>query len=84
MQLFLRELIVMLDNEDKGWRKKTMLVWDGAGYHKAKGTLQLLEKQQVPLMFLGPYMYHMAPPELVFAALKSKKLNLGNLPLGKK
>ena len=33
----------MLDEEDKNWRKNTMLVWDGAPYHKAKETLKLLE-----------------------------------------
>ena len=74
----------MLDNEDKDWRKKTMLVWDGAGYHRANDTLKFLEEQKVPIMFLGPYMYLMAPPELLFAALKSMKLNSGDKSLGKK
>ena len=74
----------MLDAEDKDWRKTTMIVWDGAGYHKAKDTLKIFEELRVPLMFLGPYMYLMAPPELLFASLKSKKLNQGDQPLGKK
>lgn len=74
----------MLDEEDKNWRRTSMLVWDGAGYHRAKDTLKMLKEQEVPLMFLGPYQYMMAPPELLFAALKSTKLNQRDQPLGKK
>jgi|AACY02.7.fsa_nt_gi hypothetical protein len=44
MQLFMKELITKLDEEDKDWRKTTMLVWDGAGYHRAKDTLKMLEE----------------------------------------
>jgi hypothetical protein len=44
MKLFMRELIEKLNHEDKGWRRTTMLIWDGAGYHRASGTIQLLKE----------------------------------------
>jgi len=59
-------------------------MWDGAGYHEATEVLQLMQQQRVPLMFLGPYSYHMAPAEMVFAALKVQRLNPDQAPLGKK
>ena len=64
------ELVKTLDWEDRNWRKNTVIMWDGAGYHEATEVLQLMQQQRVPLMFLGPYSYHMAPAEMVFAALK--------------
>jgi hypothetical protein len=69
-QLFMSELVKTLDWEDRNWRKNTVIMWDGAGYHEATEVLQLMQQQRVPLMFLGPYSYHMAPAEMVFAALK--------------
>jgi len=46
--------------------------------------LELLERQRVPVLFLGPYSYHTAPAEMVFAALKVQQLNVDQAPLGKK
>ena len=70
MVLFLTELIRTLDYEDKSWRENSVLMWDNAGYHESEEVLTLMEEQKVPLLFLGPYSYHMAPCEMVFAALK--------------
>ena len=70
MRLFLTELIRTLDLEDRKWRSNTVLVWDNAGYHESEEVLTLLEQQRAPLLYLGPYSYHMAPCEMVFAALK--------------
>lgn len=74
MVLFLTELIKTLDYEDRDWRSNTVLLWDNAGYHEAVEVLTLLEEQRAPVMFLGPYSYHMAPCEMVFAALKVQQL----------
>ena len=60
------------------------MLWDNAGYHEAGEVLSLLEEQKAPVMFLGPYSYHMAPCEMVFAALKVQWLNQVEAPLGKK
>jgi transposase len=84
MRLFLQELIKTLDYEDKYWRSNTVLMWDNAGYHSSVGVLTLLQEQRAPVLFLGPYSYHMAPTEMVFAALKIQLLNPENAPLGKK
>jgi hypothetical protein len=48
--MFMKELIKTLDLEDKRWRSNTVLVWDGAGYHTSKETMEFLESQQVPIM----------------------------------
>jgi hypothetical protein len=50
MRLFMKELIIRLDFEDKKWRSNTVLVWDGAGYHTSKEMMEFLENQQVPLL----------------------------------
>ena len=84
MKLFLTELVRTLDYEDRQWRQNTVLMWDNAGYHEAGEVLTLLKEQRVPVMYLGPYSYHMAPCEMVFAALKVQWLNQDQAPLGKK
>jgi hypothetical protein len=84
MRLFMNELIIRLDREDKAWRRNTVLVWDGAGYHTSKETLAMLEDYQVPMLQLGAYGYLLNTPELLFAAFKSKKLNIDDVPVGKK
>jgi hypothetical protein len=50
MALFMKELIIRLDKEDKKWRSNTVLVWDGAGYHTSKEILKFIESQQVPML----------------------------------
>jgi hypothetical protein len=50
MRLFMKELIIRLDLEDKKWRSNTVLVWDGAGYHTSKEMMEFLENQQVPVL----------------------------------
>ena len=84
MIIFLTELIKTLDQDDRNWRTNTVLMWDNAGYHEATEVLTLLEQQKAPVLYLGPYSYHMAPAEMVFAALKLQCLNTQDAPLGKK
>ena len=31
--LFIRGLVKLLNVEDRNWRKKTVIFWDGAAYH---------------------------------------------------
>ena len=59
-------------------------MWDNAGYHEATDVLTFLRDQNAPVLYLGPYSYHMAPSEMVFAALKVQYLNPDSAPLGKK
>ena len=43
MRLFMHELFLRLDQEDKTWRRDTVLYWDGAGYHSSTLMLEFLE-----------------------------------------
>ena len=43
MRLFILEFIKLLDAEDRNWRGKTTIFWDGAGYHRSKEVVQMLE-----------------------------------------
>ena len=42
MEIYLTELVRMLDSEDKHWRKDTVIVWDNASYHSSDKTKSLL------------------------------------------
>ena len=84
MQLYFTELIKTLDSEDRNWRSNTIIMMDNASYHDSKDVLELFQKQRVPVMYLGAYSYHMAPAEMVFAALKVQLLNEDQVQLGKR
>ena len=84
MEIYLVELVKMLDAEDRHWRKDTVIIWDNAGYHTSKRTKSLLETLKIPLLFLGTYSYDMAPAELLFARLKTSDLHPGEIAVGKK
>ena len=84
MEIYLTELVRMLDAEDKHWREDTVILWDNASYHTKPSTQRLLERLQIPLMQLGAYSYDMAPAELLFARLKTSDLHPGEITVGKK
>ena len=84
MEIFLRYLDEMLTKEDKNWKKNTLLIWDGAGYHHAAETIEVAKRLQLPLLQLGPYGYLMNPTELLFSQLKNAQLNPHHGPVGKK
>ena len=50
MGLFLRNLDTMLSEEDQNWKKKTIILWDGAGYHSGADILDVAKKLQLPLL----------------------------------
>ena len=84
MEVFLTELVKMLDAEDRRWRAETYILWDGAAYHTSPKTRRLLERLDVPVMQLGAYSYSMSPCELLFARLKTRDLCPGEIAVGKK
>ena len=49
MTLFIEQLVLKLDQQDKNWRLHTQLCWDGASYHGGKSMLETLERLQVPI-----------------------------------
>ena len=72
-----------IDKQNPHWRNGTILAWDGAAYHRAKGTKEMLKRLNVPIMMLGPYSYDAAPAELFFSAFKSDDVNPNKIPMSK-
>ena len=69
-KLFFKEFSELLDQYRPRWRDNHVIMIDNAPYHCSKETLEYLEELRVPLMFLGPYSYDVAPCELFFAKFK--------------
>ena len=74
-QLFLRYLSLKLDRDRPGWRENTVITLDGASYHKAAATRELMGKLRLPISMIGPYGYQAQTAELFFAAFKSDDFN---------
>ena len=68
-------LVLKLSEEDRDWRQKHMLLLDNASYHMQNFNLAVFRQLNIPVLFLGPYAYEMAPIERVFGMLKTKDLN---------
>jgi len=83
MRIFFLDLIKVLDRQRPDWRNNTVLLLDGAKYHKEATVLQLMEELRVPVCFLGPYSYLTAIAEAYFAWYKQVDLNPRHLPTGK-
>jgi len=84
MDIYLRQLVLKLDGEDKNWRSNTVFLLDGAPYHTSDSTLELMEGLRLPVLFTGPHSYDAVPAELLFAAFKSDDVNPSKLPQGKR
>jgi hypothetical protein len=81
--MFLRHLALKLDQEDPDWRESAVLLLDGAAYHAAAATKELMHKLRLPVMMLGPYSYEASPCELYFAAFKKADVNPRHVPTSK-
>ena len=81
--LFIRELVSKLSEEDRRWRQNTLLIWDGAAYHKSRGTQEVLRELNVPIMITGPYSYDVSPCEKWFANFKRVNINPRKVSAGK-
>ena len=80
MEIFLRQLVLKLDQEDAEWRKSTVLLLDNAPYLTSESSIDLMEGLNIPLLFTGPHSYDAAPIELLFAAFKSADINPRHIP----
>jgi transposase len=72
---FLTKLVSYLDNQDPQWRKNSIIMIDNASYHRGVPTLHQIEMLKLPVLFLGPYHFRMAPVEMLFNYIKSHDLN---------
>ena len=75
MGLYLRELVKLLDIEEKNWRETTIFMHDGARYASSKNTQNILRDLRIPFMLSAPHSYNVAPIEILFGAIKSNNLN---------
>ena len=65
--------------EDPEWRANTVLLLDNAPYHKGLKLNKKLKELNIPLTYLGPYQFKMAPVEICFGFIKKFNLNEGAL-----
>ncbi len=84
MSLYIKELVKLLDNKDRNWRKTHLFLVDGAAYHQATSTFNVLRNLHIPFMLLSPFSYDAAPIEKIFNALKSSDINPDLLPTAKR
>jgi len=69
------KLVAILDEEDPNWREHSLLMLDGARYHKTAQVKHLLKQYHVPTLYVSPYSPHLCPIELFFSQLKRGDLN---------
>lgn len=72
---FLLKLVLLLDQRDSTWRKHTIILLDNSPTHRSRQLLRRLEMLKVPIFFLGPYHFNLAPAEKFFSYVKNFDLN---------
>ena len=82
--MYLRILCSLLDEDRPGWRRNTVLLLDNARGHTGERAVAAIRQLEIPVMFLPPYAYSVAPIEKLFARLKATNLNPEGKPTGKK
>ena len=82
--LFMKRLMDKLTSEDRSWRTNTVLLIDGAPYHRSDTVRDFLRKSKAKVVLSAPYSYEAAPVELFFSMLKRTNLNPSRVSTGKK
>ena len=72
---FLLKLCGHLDSLDIHWRKNTVIMLDNAAYHRGVETQKVMDQLRLPVLYLGPYHFRMAPVEMLFNYVKCRDLN---------
>ena len=83
MEVFLVELVKMLDAEDKHWRRTMIILHDGARYCNNEAFMETMRHHRVPFMMSSANSYNISWIELLFGAIKQGDLNQEKLPTGK-
>lgn len=73
--LFLLKEAEKISAEDRSWRDHYRFVLDGASYHKSDWISSKIRELQLPVLYIGPYAFDLAPVERVFAYIKCVNLN---------
>jgi hypothetical protein len=74
-ELFIIKLVEHLNSKNRKWRDNTVIMLDNAPYHRSHYVRSKLTLLKVPLMYLGPYHFKLAPIEVFFSYMKSHNLN---------
>ena len=82
--MYLRLLCALLDKDRPGWRDNTVMLLDNASWHTGERAVDAIRQLEIPVMFLPPYAYDVAPIEKLFAYMKDGNLNTSGVPTGKK
>jgi hypothetical protein len=69
------KVILRLSFQNDKWRENTVFMLDNASYHRSNKNLERYQKLNIPIMFLGPYHFKMAPAELMLSYIKHRNLN---------
>jgi hypothetical protein len=77
---FLVKLVEYLDAVEGNWREHSVIMLDNVNYHRGVDTQRVMRQLHVPVLFLGPYHFRLAPVEMLFSYIKGRDLN----PLGSK
>ena len=72
---FLVRLCRELEQRDRDWRSKSVILLDNASIHRSREAFRYYEAIQIPVMFLAPYSFEMAAVERLFAFIKNRDLN---------
>ncbi|KEJ83017.1 hypothetical protein OXYTRIMIC_233 [Oxytricha trifallax] len=81
---FLILLVKHLCKLDPWWYTKYLIIVDNAPYHKSSVTIDAIRKMRLPILFLGPYQFDLAPVEQVFRCIKQRDLNEARCPVSTK
>ena len=84
MVTYLNKLVAILAKEDPQFRQNTVLVYDGASYHKSPGTRLTLKRLGISYLVAAPYGYDSMIVEYWYSYFKSEQINPTHLKNGKK
>ena len=72
---FMMKLCKHLNSQDMHWRNHAIIAIDNALYHCNAERLEYFKRLKMPIMFLGPYHFKLAPVELYFSYIKGFDLH---------
>ncbi len=82
--VFISKLVAKLNERDKNWKERTIVVLDGASYGTCKESIYHMMMLGLKICVSAPYSYSAAPIELAFAYFKTGQLNPLGLKTGKR
>lgn len=72
---YLIKLCEYLDSQDPQWRVDTIIMLDNAQYHRGVFITEKMSRLRIPILYLGPYHFKLAPIEMFFNYIKNRDIN---------